>query len=133
LIPKYIKDTTIILGPVLCDRCKIELRNLDIKSAKILYENNIPFALMTDHPVVPVQYLIVCASLLAKAGLPEKGSLMAITINAAKSCKLDNRIGSIEVGKDADLAVFSGNPLDIMQKVELTIIDGEIVYDASKK
>lgn len=130
LIPQYLKNTTLIIGPIICERCKVELKNLDIRAAKILYENNIPFALMTDHPVVPIQYLIICASLLAKAGLPPNEALKTITINAAKACRLEDRIGSIEVGKDADLAVFSGNPLDIMQKVELTVIDGEIVYDA---
>ncbi len=131
LIPQYLKDTGVklVIGPVVCERSKIELKHLNIEAAKVLYDNGIEFAIMTDHPVIPIQYLLLSAALCAKAGLPDEEALKAITIYAAKACNIQDRVGSLEVSKDADIVVFSGDPLDIRSKVLLTVIDGEIVYD----
>lgn len=75
-----------------------------------------------------IQTLPLCAGLSVKAGLPIQEGLRAITINAAKICGVSDRLGSLEPGKDADLAIFDGNPMEIFTNTLLTMIDGKIVY-----
>lgn len=116
----------VIIGPLLTDRSKIELKNKSFEAPRVLYENGIEFAMMTDHPVIPEQYLMVCAALAVREGLPEYEALKSVTINAAKIVGIDDRVGSIEVGKDADLAVFAGDPLDVRVRCVLTIVNGEV-------
>ena len=77
-----------------------------------------------------IQYLPLCAALAKKEGLEEASALRAITINAAKICRVDHRLGSLKVGKDADLAVFDGSPLQLDTRVRLTVISGRVVYTA---
>lgn len=131
-IPEYIKESgaKVIIGPLLSERSKIELKYLSFKAPRILYENGIEFALMTDHPVIPVQYLPVCAAIAVREGLPEEAALKSITINAAKACGLEDRIGSIELRKDADMVIFTGDPLDVRSRVKMVLIDGKIIYGA---
>lgn len=119
----------VIVGPMPTERSKIELRNQSLTAPRILYENGVKFAFMTDHPVIPVQYLPVCAALAVREGLPEKIALESITINAAQIVGLDERIGSLEPGKDADIAVFYGHPLDFRAKCVMTVVNGKIVHD----
>ena len=136
LIPEQLKECVrdtgagIIIGPLLSDRGKIELRNQSYDAPRILYENGIEFAMMTDHPVIPQQYLPVAAGLAVRAGLPEYEALRSITINAAKVTGLDDRIGSISVGKDADIAVFDGSPLQTFTHCVMTIINGSICHNS---
>ncbi len=118
----------VILGPLLSERAKIELKNLSFKAPKLMHEAGIPFALMTDHPVIPIQYLPVCAALCVREGLSEQAALEAITINAARITGLDERIGSLEIGKDADIALFDGHPLDFRSHCTCTIVNGQIVH-----
>ena len=120
----------VIVGTDLTSRSKIEVQNMNFKTNKILHEAGVLFAITTDHPVALIQYLPICAGLAVKSGLPMPEALKAITINAAKICRVDSRVGSLKVGKDADLAVFDGNPLEVFTKTLYTIIDGEIVYQA---
>lgn len=133
LIPELLKEgigetgAGVIIGPLLSDRGKIELRNLSYEAPRILYENGIEFAMMTDHPVIPQQYLPVAAGLAVREGLPEYEALRSITINAARITGLDDRIGSISVGKDADIAVFNGSPLQTFSRCMMTVINGVIV------
>lgn len=122
-------DAGVIVGPLLSDRSKIELRNLSMTAPRTLYENGIKFAMMTDHPVIPEQYLPVCAALAVREGLPEKAALESITINAAEIVGISDRVGSIEVGKDADIAVFYGHPFDFRARCVMTLVNGEIVFD----
>ncbi len=117
-----------VLGPALTFSGKIETKEKSFKTPNILFEKGVKIAIMTDHPVIPIQYLPLCASLAVKEGLPMMEGLKAITINAAEICGIDDRVGSIEVGKDADITVFNGNPLEIFTKTLYTIIDGKIVY-----
>ena len=118
-----------IVGPSLTDRSKIELRNQTFDTPRILHEAGVKIAIMTDSPVIPEQYLSLCAGLAAKSGLDEMEALKAITINPAEIVGIADREGSIEVGKDADIVIFNGNPLkDIDSKTYMTIIDGEIVF-----
>lgn len=134
LIPDLLKETIeetgagIIIGPLLTDRSKIELRNVSFSAPKALYDAGIDFAMMTDHPVIPEQYLPVCAALAVREGLPEDAALRSITINAARITGIDDRVGSLEVGKDADIAVFSGHPLDFRSRCVLCTVDGQVAH-----
>ncbi len=118
----------VIVGPYMSDRSKIELKNGSMRAPAVLAENGVSFAIMTDHPVIPIQYLSVCAALAIREGLSEEEALRALTINPARITGLDGRIGSIEVGKDADIAVFGGNPFDFRSRCVLTLINGEIAH-----
>ena len=131
LLKQGIEDTGagIIIGPLLSDRSKIELRNQSFTAPAKLYENGIEFAMMTDHPVIPEQYIPVCAGIAVREGLPEYEALKSITINAAKIVGVDDRIGSITVGKDADIAVFNGDPLETRTRCVMTVINGEICHN----
>lgn len=122
----------VIVGPHLTSRSKLEVKNLSFKTHKILNDAEILFSVTTDHPVVLIQYLPICAGLAVKAGLPMEEALKAITINAAKICKVDDRVGSIKRGKDADIAIFTGNPMEIFTETLYTIIDGKIVYEGGE-
>lgn len=118
-----------IVGPDMTCRNKIETQNADFKTAGVLAKNGVKVAITTDHPVTLIQYLPICAGLAAKKGLGVEEGLKAITINPAEICGVSNRVGSIEVGKDADIAIFSANPMEIFTYTVYTIIDGEIIYN----
>lgn len=121
-------DVGVILGPLLSDRAKIELKNLSFQAPKILHDAGIPFALMTDHPVTPLQYLPVCAALAVRAGLDEETALKSITIHAANITGIGEQVGSLVPGKDADIAVFNGFPLDYQTHCTMTFINGQLVH-----
>lgn len=119
----------IIVGPLLSDRSKVELRNLSFKAPGILEKAGIEYAMMTDHPVTPEQYLPICTAVAVREGASEEGALRAITINAAKITGIADRVGSLEVGKDADIAVFTGHPFDFRSRCVLTIVNGVIAHE----
>ncbi|HIQ58426.1 MAG TPA: amidohydrolase [Candidatus Merdivicinus intestinavium] len=95
-----------IAGPVLCDRSKPELRNLLVEGPALLHEAGIHAALCTDHPVIPIQYLPLCAGLTIGAGLDREEALKSITIYAAEVAGISDRVGSLAPGKDADLVIY---------------------------
>lgn len=130
LIVDEIKESgfPVIVGTDLTSRSKIEVQNMNFKTNKILRDAEILFAITTDHPVALIQYLPICAGLAVRNGLEMKDAMEAITINAAKICKVDDWVGSLKVGKDADIAIFDDNPLETFTNTLYTIIDGEIVY-----
>lgn len=117
-----------IIGPDLASRNKIEVQNMGFKTAGELSKAGVMVSITTDHPVSLVQTLPICTGLAVKNGLPMEDGLRAITINAAKICRVDHRIGSLEIGKDADIAIFDGNPLEVFTNCLYTIINGKIVY-----
>jgi len=121
-----------IVGPSLASRCKDEVSLSDFKTPGILQKAGVAVALTTDHPVSRIQYLPLCAGLAAKEGMGEWGALRAITIDAARICRVDNRLGSLKEGKDADIVLYNGNPLEIVSSVRMTIIDGKIVWDSAE-
>lgn len=132
MIPKYLKNSGakgIFVGPLMCDRCKVELANLSMAAPCVLAENDIEFAIITDHPVIPIQYLMVEVALAVREGLDEMTALKSVTINPAKIIGIDNRVGSLKAGKDADIVVFSGHPLEFKTKAELVFVDGEKVFE----
>lgn len=123
----------IIIGPLLSERSKIELKNLSFAAPRILDEAGIPFALMTDHPVIPIQFLAVQAGLAVRDGLNEQTAFRSITKTAAEIVGVSDRVGSLEVGKDADIAVFDGHPFDFRTHCVLTLINGAVVHDKRKR
>lgn len=119
-----------IVGPDFSSRSKIEVQNLAFKTVGVLNQAGLCTAVTTDHPVSLIQCLPLCAGMAVKAGLAFEEGLKAITVNPAVICGVSDRVGTLEVGKDADIAIFDGNPLEISTKTLYTIIDGNIVYDA---
>lgn len=117
-----------IVGPDLASRNKIEVQNVAFKTAGILANAGVTVAVTTDHPVSLIQSLPMCVGLSVKHGLSLEEGFRAMTVNAAEICGVSERIGSIEPGKDADIAVFDGNPMEVFTNTLMTIIDGEIVY-----
>ncbi|WML34032.1 amidohydrolase [Clostridium sp. OS1-26] len=117
-----------IVGPTLGCRPKIELKELTFDTPVVLHSSGVKIALMTDHPVIPVHYLPLCAALAVRAGLPEEAALKAITLNPAEILGIEDRVGSLEEGKDADIVVFDKHPFDIQTKSQLVLIDGEVAY-----
>ena len=114
-----------ICGPALTHKSKFELANMSFETPNELYKAGILFSIITDSPVIPQQYLSLSAALAAKAGLPEYEAIKAITINPAKILGLDNRVGSIKVGKDADFVVCTKNILDIQNEITAVYVDGK--------
>ncbi|WP_346846548.1 MULTISPECIES: amidohydrolase [unclassified Clostridium] len=130
LITESLKDEhikSIIIGPSLSDRSKVELKNLTFKTPMILNKAGIKVSIMTDHPVIPLQYISLCAALAAREGMDEEEALRSITINPARAINADHRVGSIEVGKDADIIIYNGHPFDLRNTVKLVMIDGKVV------
>ncbi len=123
----------IIIGPLLSERSKIELKNLSFSAPRILEEAGIRFAMMTDHPVIPIQFLPVQAGLAVREGLSEETALRSITRYAAEIVGISDRVGTLEAGKDADIAVFDGHPFDYKTHCVLTLINGRIVHDSRKR
>ncbi|MCM1145764.1 MAG: amidohydrolase [Clostridium sp.] len=130
LIAEEIKESGFpaIVGPDMASRNKIEVQNMAFKTVGILSQAGVCTAIMTDHPVSMIQFLPICAGLAVKSGLDEEEGFRAITINAAKICGVADRVGSLEVGKDGDVAIFDGSPLEVSTKALYTIIEGKIVY-----
>lgn len=126
------ENVPLIVGPSFGERSKVELKELSFKTPGILSNAGIKVAIMTDHPVIPLQHLPMCAAYAVKAGMKEEDALKAITINAAEFIGASDRVGSIEIGKDADIAIFDGNPLDIKTETIYVLIDGKIVKKPSK-
>ena len=122
-----------IVGPSLASRSKDEVGLSDFKTAGALHRAGVTVALTTDHPVSRIQHLPLCAGLAAKEGLGDWGALRAITIDAARICRVEDRLGSLAVGKDADIVIFNGDPLTIAASVCQTIVNGEIAWQAEEK
>ena len=117
----------ILSGPILTDRSKPELKNLSPRSTGILAANNIKTAVITDHPETPIQYLVLCAAVAVKEGMDRTEALKSITSVPAQICGIYDRTGSLEAGKDADILLYSGDPLDIMNTPDSVIINGKII------
>lgn len=117
-----------IVGPSFGTRTKVELEHKSFETAKVLVEAGLEVAIMTDHPVIPIEHLNMAAAYCVKVGMDHYDALKALTINPARILDVADRIGSIAVGKDADLVLWSGDPLDVKEEVVWAMVDGEIVY-----
>ncbi len=121
-----------IVGPSLASRCKDEVRLSDFKTPGELQKAGVLVALTTDHPVSRIQYLPLCAALAVNQGMSEWGALRAITIDAARICRVDHRLGSLKEGKDADIVIYDGSPLQIASSVKYTVVNGQIAWQAKQ-
>lgn len=124
-------NISVMSGPFMTDRSKPELKNLTPKSPAIMSEKEIKTAIITDHPETPIQYLPLCAAVAVREGMDKIQALRAITITPAEICGIADRVGSLEIGKDADMVLFSGDPLDIMNKPIAVFEKGRIVKNIS--
>ncbi|MCM3654728.1 amidohydrolase [Metabacillus litoralis] len=122
------KQARVCVGPTLTRRSKIELKNKSWSTYQALSEKGVEVSITTDHPYTPIQYLNVCASIAVREGFDEQKAIEGITIAAARNLRVDDRIGSIEVGKDADLVIWNFHPFHYLAKPHLTMIDGKIVH-----
>lgn len=131
LIADRLKKEGVIcsLGPTLSDRSKPELKNMTFENYGILEKKGINVSIITDHPETPINFLPLCASLAVKYGMTEMGALKAITINPAVSLGIDKAVGSLKVGKDADIVVFDKMPLDIFSKTKYVFVNGVKEYE----
>lgn len=121
------EGAAVITGPSLGDRSKPELANMSIENPALLTMAGVKIAICTDHPETPIQHLPMCAGLAIKGGMIPETALAAITRWPAEIVGLGHRLGTITVGKDADLLVTSGYPLNWLSKVRLVLIDGKVV------
>lgn len=123
------EEVPVICGPMICDRCKPEMKGLELKNAAVLAENNVKIAICTDHTVIPVQYLPISAQAAVKGGLDMDKALRSLTIDAAEILGVDDVVGSLTVGKDADIQLYrkGESPFDLMSEPVLVMIDGEII------
>lgn len=126
------KNVAVAIGPMLTPRDKMELRNRSYDTARELAEAGVRIALITDHPYNSIEHLRLSAIIAHQQGLPHKIALEAITINPAGILNIDDRVGSLDKGKDADIVILDGDPLDMDSKVEKVYVDGNLVYDRDK-
>ncbi|MGS0765429.1 amidohydrolase [Syntrophomonas curvata] len=120
------RDVPVFLGPLLVNRAKVEMKEVSFKNAGLLAGQGVKFALITDHPVVPIEHLRVCAALAVREGLDEELALRAITLWPAEILGVDSELGSIAAGKRADLAIFDAHPFDFRSRLSLVMVDGKI-------
>ena len=120
-----------VVGPTLTAKYKVELKQRTLVTPGVLVRAGVKVALTTDHHVVAVQYLRISLILAVREGLDRDYALRLVTINPAEIMGVGDRIGSLAPGKDADLVVWSGDPLDIYQRPEQVYVDGKRVYNYS--
>ena len=119
------------VGPSLSNKSKIELRNLSFTTPADLHKAGVPISIITDAPVIPLQYLPLCAGLAVSSGLDKEEAWKAITINPARLTGIGDRVGSLEPGKDGDLVIWTADPLSsVGGKAHMTVVDGKVVYCA---
>lgn len=119
------EQARVVTGPNLLDRCKPELKQMSFAGPKELTKAGVLCSICTDHPETPLQYLPICAAMAEKSGLSHEDAIRAMTINPARIVGLDDRVGSLEPGKDADIAVFGSDPLDMKSEVQTVFCLGK--------
>lgn len=121
------------VGPAVWQRAKVETRDISPTTPGVLTRAGAKVAIITDHNIVPQHYFRIAAGIVVREGMPEEEALRAVTINAAEIIGVADRVGSLEVGKDADLVLWSGDPFEPLTKCLLTVIDGAIVYQHAEE
>lgn len=122
-------NVPIFIGPLLVNRAKVEMQEVAFKNARLLKERGVTFSLISDHPVTPIEHLRVSAALMVQAGLDEETALKAITLHPAQALKVEDELGSIEIGKRADLVAFDGHPFDYRSRVKWVVVDGQVWHN----
>ncbi|WP_417348962.1 amidohydrolase [Gemmiger sp.] len=118
------KDVPMAVGPSLTHASKFELQNKSWATPGVLAKAGCHVSIITDNSVIPQQYLPLCAGMAVKAGMDEFDALKAITINPAEHIGVADRVGTLEVGKDADVVITNGCPFEVMTEVKAVFIDG---------
>lgn len=118
----------VMLGPTLSDRSKPELKSLSFSTYRALSDRGLSVAIITDHPEITIENLPLCAAMAVKHGMDSKKALEALTVTAAENCGIADRVGTLAVGKDADIAVFTKNPVEFDARAAYTFINGKLVY-----
>ena len=121
------ENVPLAVGPTLTEASKFELRNKSWTTPGVLAAAGCQVSIITDSPVIPQEYLPICAGLAVQAGMDPFKALQAITINPAKHVGIADRVGSIEIGKDADIVITDGNPMEVSTNVEKVFINGKLV------
>lgn len=122
------REIPVIIGPLFTSRTKVEVNQRDLRNPGLLAAAGVKIAITTDHPVVPINFLVYQAILSVKEGLDRDVALRSITINPAEILGLDARVGSLEVGKDGDVVLWDGDPLEIMSRARTVVVEGRQVY-----
>ncbi|MEV4369806.1 amidohydrolase [Nonomuraea sp. NPDC049637] len=122
------RNVPVIIGPLFTSRSKVELRQRALRNPGILARAGVELAITTDHPVVPIHFLVHQATLAVKEGLDRDTALRSITVNPARIMGLDDRVGSLRPGLDGDVVIWSGDPLDVMSRALRVFIGGREVY-----
>ena len=130
MIPEFLSKHQVrcVIGPTMNYKSKPEVQNKTFEAGRILNDFKVPFAIMTDHPVIELDNTMLQLGRFVRSGLNELDALKAVTINAAKLTNIDDRVGSIEVGKDADIVIWSHNPFHYLAQPKTILIDGKIIY-----
>lgn len=118
----------VVIGPLMTSRSKLEVQNRTLANPGILHRAGAKIALTTDHPVVPIEFLVHQATLCVKEGLDRDAAIRAITLNPAEIMGLDDRVGALRPGMDGDVVLWSGDPLDVMNRALRVFVDGREVY-----
>ncbi|HHW60299.1 MAG TPA: amidohydrolase family protein, partial [Syntrophomonadaceae bacterium] len=118
------RQVPVFLGPLFSNRAKVEMKELAFENAARLAQRGVKFCFISDHPVIPIEQLRVCAALAVREGLDEETALAALTSIPASLLKLDDELGSIQVGKRADLLILNAHPFDFCSRVEKVFVDG---------
>jgi Imidazolonepropionase and related amidohydrolases len=123
------EKVAVFVGPSLHSKSKIEIRSMRFQTPGVLDRAGIPVSIVTDAPEIPLQYLPLCAGLAVKAGMNKDAAWHAITINPAIHCEVSERVGSLEVGKDADAVIWEADPMEHLgAEALITIVNGQIVW-----
>lgn len=122
------KNIPVIFGPMFTTRVKVELRNRTMRAAGIMANAGVKLAITTDHPVVPIHFLVHQATLAVKEGLDRATAIRALTLNPAEILGLDDRVGALRPGLDGDVVIWSGDPLDVMSRALRVFVNGRDVY-----
>lgn len=122
------KQIPVIIGPLIVGRSKVEVRKRSLRNPGILARAGVEIALTTDHPVVPIDFLVHQATFAVKEGLDSDTALRSITVNPARIMGLGDRVGALKPGLDADIVLWSGDPLDVMSRAVRVFVNGRPVY-----
>ncbi|MEU4514859.1 amidohydrolase [Nonomuraea wenchangensis] len=122
------RNVPVIIGPLFTSRSKVELRQRSLRNPGVLARAGVELAITTDHPVVPIHFLVHQATLAVKEGLDAAEALRSITVNPARIMGLADRVGALRPGLDGDVVIWSGDPLDVMSRALRVFISGKEVY-----
>jgi imidazolonepropionase-like amidohydrolase len=122
------RDIPVIIGPLFSTRTKVELRQRTLRGPGILHDAGVRVAITTDHPVVAINFLVHEATLAVKEGLARDAALRTLTLEPARILGLEGHVGSLKPGLDADVVIWSGDPLDVMSRALSVYIRGREVY-----